>query len=215
MLFVDLHVIPRDDLFLFIRLSSVAAAASPTAVAEITVTLLLLLLILFLSCLFIGALGRRVEVGYFVVLFYCLLVFVCVCMLVFARSALVWRAWSFYYIMRFRKSIRIETPLNSWHCFQHMDEAFDILNSRSKFGKGFSAPLSPANHRELDSKAQELCDFLHSLRTAEGTQISRSRRYNDLPWFVAWFTLISWSSWSFWCSSGFFYVRLFMLDTFI
>ena len=57
-----------------------------------------------------------------------------------------------------------------------MDEAFDLLNSRGKFGKGLAAPISPANYRAVVAKGDELCAYFSGLTTTDGTLISRSRR---------------------------------------
>ena len=68
--------------------------------------------------------------------------------------------------------------LNAWICFQNVDKIFDILNSRSKFGQGFSAPLSASNYNERRLEVDILCSYLRSLKTVDGTAISRSRRYD-------------------------------------
>ena len=59
---------------------------------------------------------------------------------------------------------------------QTMDHLFNIMSSRNPFGKGFKAPLKPANKHIWLPFLNMACEYLQNLRTAEGVFLYKSKR---------------------------------------
>lgn len=57
-----------------------------------------------------------------------------------------------------------------------MDRLFDIMNSRNPFGKGFKAPLRPANKHIWPPFLNVAYEYLQNLQTAEGVFLYKTKR---------------------------------------
>ena len=58
---------------------------------------------------------------------------------------------------------------------QTMDRLFDITNSRNPFGKGFKAPLRPANKHIWLPFLNMAYEYLQNLQTAEGVFLYKTK----------------------------------------
>jgi hypothetical protein len=68
-----------------------------------------------------------------------------------------------------------------------MNRAFDVLNSKSKFGKGACAPISPENIAEVKAIFQDFKDFVLKLKTPSGIPLHESPRKTFVIGFLATF----------------------------
>jgi hypothetical protein len=59
---------------------------------------------------------------------------------------------------------------------RYIDMAFDILNTRSSFGKGFKSPLRIANLHVWESQLQDISEYLAGLCSYDGQLLSTHRR---------------------------------------
>ena len=57
-----------------------------------------------------------------------------------------------------------------------LDRLFDILNSRSIYGKGYKKPIMEKNLRGISTFLRETTDFLMSLEDCNGTKIHETKR---------------------------------------
>lgn len=60
--------------------------------------------------------------------------------------------------------------------FQRIDRLFDVLNSRSPYGKGTKQPIRTENWAEIKTFLLETKDYLTALKTVEGIPLHTSVR---------------------------------------
>ena len=65
-----------------------------------------------------------------------------------------------------------------------MNNLFDILNSKSKFGRGYKAPLSLENYSEICKYLTDGIDILESLTDTDGVKIICGSRKTYVEGFV-------------------------------
>ena len=59
---------------------------------------------------------------------------------------------------------------------QNINDIFDILNTKSKFGKKFKSPLTLKNFMELQSYLQHIISYLKELKDVDGTKLVNGPR---------------------------------------
>ena len=59
---------------------------------------------------------------------------------------------------------------------QNINDIFDILNTKSKFGKKFKSPLTLKNFMELQSYLQRITSYLKELKDVDGTKLVNGPR---------------------------------------
>ena len=67
---------------------------------------------------------------------------------------------------------------------QMVDRAFDILNSRTPFGKGFKSPVTSQNIGDIVHFAAVFEDFILTLEDANGDRIVRTRKSTGFVGFI-------------------------------
>lgn len=65
-----------------------------------------------------------------------------------------------------------------------VDRAFDILNSRTPFSKGYKAPITPDNFEEIKTFAEDLASFFESLEDEDGNVIVKTRKSTGFIGFI-------------------------------
>jgi Asp-tRNA(Asn)/Glu-tRNA(Gln) amidotransferase C subunit len=54
---------------------------------------------------------------------------------------------------------------------QNINDIFDILNTKSKFGKKFKSPLNNENYVDLQAHLQDIVSYLKELQDVDGTKL--------------------------------------------
>lgn len=71
-----------------------------------------------------------------------------------------------------------------------MDRAFDVLNSKSKFGRGFKAPITPRNRSEIEDIYNEFSSYLLNLEDGNHSMLHTSRRKTFVVGFICTFNAL-------------------------
>ena len=71
------------------------------------------------------------------------------------------------------------------HHLWQVDQAFDILNSKSKFGRDYKAALQRENFADRCQALKDFISYLHSLQTPSGDPLFQSRRKTFIVGFTA------------------------------
>jgi len=78
-----------------------------------------------------------------------------------------------------------EDSLGTEIFISHIDRLFDILNSRSIFGKGFKAPICMSNMQAKVTALSDTCQFLLSLCDSNGKKVTETKRRMCILGFIA------------------------------